>query len=297
MDVSIIIVNYNTYKLTSECIDSVIKYTSCIMYEIILVDNGSKDGSKEYFGNNKQIKYVYSEENLGFGRANNLGAKIASGKYLFFLNSDTLLTSNAILQFYKNMERDANIAAIGAQLIWPNNTLQESFFSFPSLGLILKDCFGLISHTPKINKNNKSIIFLKNKFISGADLFITHELFNRIGGFYPGFFMYYEETDLQYRIKKRNLKIAFNPNIKIIHYNGGSQINKVNKGFQKRKQYSKKIAIFNKSRILYFSRNKPKCLFILRCILTIGILLRIRRLLGHIQGLIKDIWRKQPITC
>mgnify|MGYP001540893004 CR=1 FL=1 len=87
MDVSVIIVNYNTQGLTSDCIESIIAQTSAVEYEIILVDNASTDGSKEVFAQDKRIKYIYSDQNLGFGRANNLGIREAKGRYLFFLNS------------------------------------------------------------------------------------------------------------------------------------------------------------------------------------------------------------------
>ena len=88
MDVSIIIVTYNTRQMTAECIDSVCQKTFGIDYEIILVDNASSDDSKAFFEKDERVKYIYSQENLGFGRANNLGAGVAQGKYLFLLNSD-----------------------------------------------------------------------------------------------------------------------------------------------------------------------------------------------------------------
>ena len=100
MDVSVIIVNYNTLGLTSDCIESIIAQTSTVEYEIILVDNASTDGSKEVFAQDKRIKYIYSDRNLGFGRANNLGIREAKGRYLFFLNSDTILLNNAVKLFF-----------------------------------------------------------------------------------------------------------------------------------------------------------------------------------------------------
>ena len=96
MDVSVIIVNYNTYELTSACIESIIKNTTNISYEIIVVDNASTDGSKDRFETDSRIKYIYSEKNGGFGYGNNRGIEIAKGDYLFLLNSDTLLVNNAI---------------------------------------------------------------------------------------------------------------------------------------------------------------------------------------------------------
>lgn len=100
MDVSIIIVNYNTYDLTAACIQSIIEHTKRISYEIIVVDNASTDGSKEKFERDSRIKYIYSEKNGGFGYGNNRGIEIANGDYFFLLNSDTLLLNNAIYEFF-----------------------------------------------------------------------------------------------------------------------------------------------------------------------------------------------------
>ena len=118
MDVSVIIVNYNTLGLTSDCIESIIAQTSTVEYEIILVDNASTDGSKEVFAQDKRIKYIYSDRNLGFGRANNLGIREAKGRYLFFLNSDTILLNNAVKLFFDFCEKnpDRKIGAVGAVL-------------------------------------------------------------------------------------------------------------------------------------------------------------------------------------
>ena len=98
MDVSVIIVNYNTLELTKNTIESVFEKTIEVSYEIILVDNASTDGSVEFFENNYKDKIILikNNENLGFGRANNKGIEIAKGKYIFLLNSDTLLINNAI---------------------------------------------------------------------------------------------------------------------------------------------------------------------------------------------------------
>lgn len=94
-DVSVII-NYNCLQTTSGCIDNIVEKTSGISYEIIVVDNASTDGSREFFCSDERVKYIYYEENLGFGRANNRGLEIASGRNILFLNPDTLLRNNAI---------------------------------------------------------------------------------------------------------------------------------------------------------------------------------------------------------
>ena len=94
MDVSIIIVNYNTRQLLADCLASIFKETSGFSYEVIIVDNASRDGSQDFICQlYPQVIWINSGKNLGFGRANNLGAKVAKGEYLFLLNSDTVFTS------------------------------------------------------------------------------------------------------------------------------------------------------------------------------------------------------------
>ena len=91
MDISVVIVNYNTKQLTKACINSIIEKTAEVTYEIILVDNASTDGSVEMFSKDTNIRFLLQPQNLGFGKANNVGIQAAKGKYVFFLNSDTYL--------------------------------------------------------------------------------------------------------------------------------------------------------------------------------------------------------------
>ena len=116
MDVSIIIINYNTKDITSDCIKSVLKYTKSISYEIILVDNASTDGSREFFSQYQGVKYVYNDTNYGFGVANNIGSKYASGEYLFFLNSDTILHEDSVGVLRNYLINDSKVAAVGPLL-------------------------------------------------------------------------------------------------------------------------------------------------------------------------------------
>lgn len=118
MDISIIIVNYNTKELTKNCIDSIYEKTKDIEFEVILVDNDSNDGSKELFERDKKIEFVEAGKNLGFGKANNLGLTRATGKYIFFLNSDTILVNNAVKIFFDFCEghKDLKTGGIGCLL-------------------------------------------------------------------------------------------------------------------------------------------------------------------------------------
>ena len=126
MDVSIIIVNYNTKHLLEDCLSSLYALTQSIDFEVIVVDNASSDDSETYITRKfPQVKWINSGENIGFGRANNLGAKYADGKYLFLLNSDTLLLNNAIKAFYDYAEThsEEQIGALGCWLVDSNHNL------------------------------------------------------------------------------------------------------------------------------------------------------------------------------
>lgn len=255
MDVSIIIVNYNTYNLTLNCIESIIKNTDSISYEIILVDNASKDGSKELFSKDKRLKYIYLEENIGFGRANNVAAEYASGKFLFFLNSDTLLLNNAINILYQYLIANPKVAICGGNLYDGEMQLTHSFSKlFPSivndidLALNRKLSKLIIKGGVEYNTTNQPV---KVAYITGADLMIRKDIFISEKGFDPDFFMYFEETELSTRITNKGWDIMNIPSAKIIHLEGKSLA------------YSpQKSRMILKSKRLYFKKtyNKFYCI-------------------------------------
>ena len=203
MDVSIIIVTYNTRRMTTECVDSIYQKTSGVDFEVILVDNASSDGSKEFFEKDSRVKYIYSRENLGFGRANNIGADVAQGKYLFLLNSDTLLENNAVKLFYEFMENvERKIACCGCLLINDKHERIHSFGSFHNLtNSIMEKCWLLerirlllrLSSTPKYDNPEleKGQLFFEVPFVTGAALFVRKEVSDKHGLFDSDYFMYY----------------------------------------------------------------------------------------------------------
>lgn len=228
MDVSVIIINYNTCEMTTRCVESVVAHTQGITYEIILVDNASTDGSQEYFTGAPRLTYFYNTENIGFGQANNVGAQEARGKYLFFLNSDTLLTGNAIRELFLFAEGcpETTLGALGTLLIDPAGKDIHSFSRFLTPGRIYRrlcEKMRLLEPYEKtIYRQVEKQGFAEVDQITGADLFIPKHVFEQVGGFDPDFFMYYEETDLQYRMKRRFLKRFILPIRRIIHLQGAS---------------------------------------------------------------------------
>lgn len=255
IDVSIIIVNYNTKLMTDECINSILNCTKNNLIEIILVDNASTDGSKEFFISDKRIKYIYSEVNLGFGKANNLGVSMANGKYVFLLNSDTILLDDVISKLFKfaeiNIININNIGSIGTRLINQNleDTLSFGQFTSPKriyTRLLEKVKFKKNSYQSKIYAELQNKGFSKVDFVSGADLFILRNIYDDVEGFDPDFFMYYEETDLQKRISRLGYQ-SFIINCKdIIHLDGGS--------FQDKLPFKRKMLMTNGLK-LYIIKN------------------------------------------
>lgn len=225
MDVSIIIVNYNTKQLLADCLTTVFEKTKDVAYEVIVVDNASIDDSEEYIKKRyPSVKWINSGENLGFGRANNLGAKYATGKYLFLLNSDTLLLNNAIRIFfdYAESHQHERIGTLGSWLLDKDEKTNNSFGFFPCTTNEIKYLLGKYQ-LPSLNDITEE---KEVDYITGADLFIEKRLFDGLDGFDKNIFMYYEETDLQYRLALRGLSRKIIPGPRIIHLEGGSFENK-----------------------------------------------------------------------
>ena len=239
MDVSVIIVNYNTKALTQQCIESVFEKTTGVEFEVIVVDNGSTDGSREAFEGDSRLHYIYSVENLGFGRANNLGNEIAKGEYLFLLNSDTYLLNNAIYLLWKQLEDqhkngDSTIACAGAMLLNRDNEIIHSYSRFPKEGVSLfMGSIGSILIKLRLMKNSSPLYNYKYEkfanqpffyvdYITGADLMIRRSAAQSYGLFDPDFFMYYEETEMQFRYMKHNLKRIIVNSPQIVHLVGKS---------------------------------------------------------------------------
>lgn len=230
IDVSIIIVNYNTPILTQQCINSIFKYTSGISFEVILIDNASSDESRIIFSNDSRIIYQYETINHGFGKANNIASQRARGKYLFFLNSDTVLLNNAVLELYSYYENHVqdNIGVIGGYLLDNDRNQIHSGGAFPFFKTVIKPILGLGS-SHHID------------YVTGADMFLPVTLYKEVGMFDEDFFMYYEETYMQYLISKLSYKNILVKGPRIIHLEGQSQHKHSNK---KRIQINRSLFIF-----------------------------------------------------
>ena len=221
INLSIVIVSYNTKKLLGECLKTVIRYTKGIEYEIIVVDNASTDGSRQIvkkLSKRKKIILIENSKNLGFGQANNVGIKRSCGKYILLLNSDTEIKNNVLGEMVEWMNDNSNVGVATCALKYPDGKVQATGGYFPYL---LKVFFWMlfIDDIPILDRVIKpfhpmhgNLPFLKGDrfyarereidWVTGAFMFVRKEVFDKVGGFDKDYFMYTEETDLCYLVKK-----------------------------------------------------------------------------------------------
>jgi len=231
IDASVIVVSFNTCDLLRDCLHSVYEQTEGVSFEVIVSDNGSADGSVEMVKREfPQVVLVENRANLGFGTANNRGLDVARGEFVFYLNSDTLLKNNAIkcfLDFWKDHESE-NLGALGCNLVDAEGQWTESYNRFPQgckifmAGLhhvaafyvknimkLLRLDFSKLRPIPHYER------FVGNvDYVVGADLFVRNTPDAR---FDENFFLYYEETDLQWRMAKKGLKRAIIDGPSVVH--------------------------------------------------------------------------------
>ncbi len=251
-EVSVVIVNYNSYDLLRNCLSTLNKHTRNFAYEIIVIDNNSSEGNiDDVVDDFDEITLIKNKVNKGFGAANNQGLVIAKGKYVLFLNNDTILLENSLKKVYDFAETLNVISIIGCKLLNKDKSLQHSVYDFPSLLNVFTSNFFLYSIFPKSKLFNK--FHLMNRCINettevdvvtGAFLFGTKEKLKEIGGFDERFFFYNEETDLCYRFKKNGGKIYYFPETVIIHLKGGTAKN--NGWFAYKNQSISTIKFFQK---------------------------------------------------
>ena len=305
MDVSVIIVNYNTKKLCRDCIDSVIEKTEGLKYEIIVVDNNSSDNSAEYLKDvySDKVKIITSDVNLGFGRANNLGFRYAVGKYVFLLNSDTVLINNAIKILFDFIDSNEDVGVVGGNLYNLNGKGMHSYMrEMPSLkNDRVPNIFTRLWRRLRFDKNGREFnadgVIKPVGYITGADMMIRMSALNSAGWFDEEFFMYSEEVELTHRIRKLGYKVYSVPQAKIIHLEGASSgaKNTLNK-FKEVNRLNGKCLYYEK---VYGKEAVLPCLKItkfqnLRLILHDIILMRSKRLQSDLYKykLAKDYYRQ-----
>ena len=223
MDVSIIIVNWNTKRLLLDCICSIYETVKNISFEIWLVDNASSDGSVEAVKQNyPDVKIIQNKKNLGFAAANNIAMERMRGQYALLLNTDTILTNSAVKDLLDFMEKNQNAGMACGQLLNQDGSKQNSIANFPGI------------HSLLCNESLLQILFPK-KFPGkrreykkpvevdsciGACLMVRKKAMDEAGLLDKRYFFFFEETDWAYRMKQSGWKIYFVPSAKIFHIQG-----------------------------------------------------------------------------
>jgi len=256
MDISICIVSWNTKDLLYDCIKSIKEKTSRINYEIIIVDNASKDGSVEMVRQKfPDCKLVASNRNWGFVKGNNIAIKEASGKYILYLNPDTTLVTSAINGMYNFLENNITYGAVGCKLTDKRGNIQYTcaaafptpFNTLCSL-LFLDRIFTKSKLFTSRELNYWNHEDSRNvECLSGACIMARKGIVDELGGFDENIFMYSEDLDLCYRILKIGWQIFYLATEVIIHHEGASTKVKENKNFAPLMQIASNYYFFHKN--------------------------------------------------
>lgn len=242
VDLSIIIVSFNTKKLTKECLDSIGKYAKNLEYEIIVVDNISTDGSVEMLRKfkklNSKLRIVENDKNLGFGKANNQGMKIARGRYILLLNTDTIVKDNVLGEMVDWMDKHPKVGVSSCALKNADGSLQGTGGYFPNLSKVFAWMF-FLEDIPLLDKAIKPFHpmhphspFYKGEaffekphqqdWLTGAFFLLRKRAVDDVGLFDKDYFMYTEEVDYCWRMKKKGWKVWYLPQWSIVHLGGAS---------------------------------------------------------------------------
>ena len=223
--VSVIIVNWNTKNILTNCIDSIYQTIDNLSYEIIVVDNASSDGSQELLQERyPQVIKIFNSVNRGFGAANNQGFAVMKGKYALLLNSDTILTPGAINKLYSFASRHPQVAIVCGQLLNADGTRQNSIAAFPTL-LTLAANTSLLEYLfpcwyPSKRYKHASPIEVDSAI--GACMMIDKKALDEGGFFDERYFFFFEETDLAYAFSRKGWSVYYIPDAFIYHLQGQS---------------------------------------------------------------------------
>ena len=268
MDLSVVIVNYQTFELTKNTINSIFEYSYPFSLEVIVVDNASSDDSlsklKDYFKD--KVKFIASAENNGFAAGNNQALNVSQGKYVLLLNSDTIVWEDTLESIYNYMEKHTDVGACGCRVLLENGELDKACKrSFPNV----KNSFFRLFHIPTNSEDDDYNLdnlpdgeIYEIDCLTGAFMFIRKNALDEVGFLDETFFMYGEDIDLCYRIKQAGWKIVYYGKSKITHLKGASS----------KKQKSKLIYEFYRAMYIYYNKHHAKeSSFIVNIVVYLGI--------------------------
>ena len=225
MDISFIIVNWNTKDLLQDCLDSIIKTSEALTCEIIVVDNASSDGSMAMLAAKyPQVKTIANKENRGFGAANNQGFAVMQGRYALLVNTDAMLMAGAVKKMWTFAEANSRTAIVCGQLLNADGSKQNSIASFPTLLTLATNTSLLEYLCPRKypSKRYKHGRPLEVDSVIGACMMIRKKALDEVSFFDESYFFFFEETDMAYAMRRKGWLVYQVPDALIYHLQGQS---------------------------------------------------------------------------
>jgi GT2 family glycosyltransferase len=270
-DLSIIIVNFNTRELTLKCLKSVFSSITSYKFEVILIDNGSTDGLIHIIHQQfPDVRTIVNTENRGFSKANNQGIRVAKGRYILLLNSDTELQNDTLDIMISFMNQHPDVGASGCKIVLPDGSLDKACKrGFPTPAASFYYAFGfskLFPKNPRFNGYQLGYLDPDKEYpvdcLVGAFMIVRREVIEQVGMLDEEFFMYGEDIDWCYRIKQAGWGIYYYPRTQIVHYKGASS---------RRKPY-KIIYEFHRAMILFHHKHyREKYSWMVNALVYVGV--------------------------
>jgi len=250
VELSIVILSWNTCDLLEKCLNALYKFSGGVEFETLVIDNGSSDDSQQMVSRKfPQVRLVENEENLGFARGNNMGISLSGSPFILLLNSDAFLTAGALESLIGLMKQHKKVGIVGAQLLNPDGSFQASHTHFPGLWqefLILTGLGRLIfgrfypSRGPEMEKGSQIV-----DYVEGACLLVRREATEQAGKLSEDFFMYAEEVNWCFAMKRAGWEVWYQPEARVIHYGGASS----------RNRRTAREGDLYRSRVIFFKKN------------------------------------------
>ena len=289
MDLSIIIVNWNTKDLLYQCLESVYQEIKQVHLEVFVVDNGSTDGSGEALQERfSSVHLIQNKRNLGFAKANNQALSQSEGKYVLLLNPDTQLKQGAIERILDFMEGHLEVGVAGPQLLNPDGSKQNSIANFPSLAteLLNKNLLRWLCPSRFPGKEKDYLEPIEVDSVIGACMMVRKHAIDQVGLLDEDYFLFLEETDWCFRMKKAGWKIFHLPFAEILHFQGKSA-----EPERKRAKVE-----YYRSRYYFFRKNRGKpqwFILLVGCVIRLWVEVILSTVVCILSGFAIKKWRKK----
>jgi GT2 family glycosyltransferase len=228
-DISIVIVSFNTRDLLDDCLTALTASVTTAQFEIIVIDNASHDGSMDMVRTkHPSVRVHVNADNVGFARANNQGALLATGRYLLLLNSDTEVASSAMEEMFSFLEHHPGVGIVGPQLRNTDGTLQPSGNSISTLAteillqLPIRGWFGLADQDRFFDRRRDYSQIVEVDEVSGACLMVRRSIWDGLRGLDEAYFFYYEDVDFCVRARRMGWQVMYAPAAVVVHHGGAS---------------------------------------------------------------------------